>query len=72
MPLYYYLGYLINANTTGIADLSYRFRSQQYNVKHQSYPALSEGDERFYGSYNLARKIEMRSTFENSDTSEYD
>ena len=67
-----YLGYLITANTTGIADLRYRFRSPHYDVKHQNYPALSEGDERYYGTYNLARKIEMRSTFEDDDTSEYD
>ena len=67
-----YLGYLITANTTGIADLRYRFRSPHYDVKHQNYPALSEGDERYYGTYNLARKIEMRSIFENYDTSEYD
>lgn len=67
-----YLGYLITANTTGIADLRYRFRSPHYDVKHQSYPALSEGDERYYGTYNLARKIEMRSIFEDYDTSEYD
>ena len=67
-----YLGYLITANTTGIADLRYRFRSPHYDVKHQNYPALSEGDERYYGTYNLARKIEMRSIFEDYDTSEYD
>jgi hypothetical protein len=67
-----YLGYLITANTTGIADLSYRFRSPHYDVKHQNYPSLSEGDERYYGTFGLARKIEMRSTFENYDTSEYD
>jgi hypothetical protein len=67
-----YLGYLITANTTGIADLSYRFRSPHYDVKHQNYPALSKGDERYYGTFGLARKIEMRSIFENNDTSEYD
>jgi len=62
-----YLGYLINAKTTGIADLSYRLRDSQYDVKHQNYPALSEGEERYYGTYDLARKIEMRSVFEKSD-----
>lgn len=59
-----YLGYLIRANSTGITDLSYRQRDFKYDVKHQSYPALSEGEERYYGSYDLARKIEMRSAFE--------
>ena len=62
-----YLGYLINANTTGIADLSYRLRDSQYDVKHQNYPALSEGEERYYGAYNLSRKIEMKSVFEKSN-----
>ena len=62
-----YLGYLINAKTTGIADLSYRLRDSQYDVKHQSYPALSEGEERYYGTYDLTRKIEMRSIFEKSN-----
>lgn len=67
-----YLGYLITANTAGISDLWYRFSSPHYDVKHQNYPSLSEGDERYYGTFGLARKIEMRSTFENYDTSEYD
>ena len=62
-----YLGYLIQAKSTGIADLSYRLRDFQYDVKHQRYPALSEGEERYYGTYDLARKIEMRSVFEKSD-----
>ncbi len=59
-----YLGYLIRANSTGIADLSYRQRDFRYDVKHQKYPAISEGEERYYGTYNLARKIEMRSVFD--------
>jgi hypothetical protein len=62
-----YLGYQIQAKTTGIADLSYRLRDSQYDVKHQNYPALSEGEERYYGTYDLARKIEMKSVFENSN-----
>jgi hypothetical protein len=62
-----YLGYLIKANTTGIADLSYKLRSSQYDVKHQNYPALSEGEERYYGTYDLSRKIEMKSVFEKSN-----
>jgi hypothetical protein len=67
-----YLGYLIQAKTTGIADLSYRLRDSQYDVKHQNYPALSEGEERYYGTYDLARKIEMRSEFEKSDDTDAD
>ena len=67
-----YLGYLIQANTTGIADLSYRLRDSKYDVRHQNYPALSEGEERYYGAYNLSRKIEMRSVFEKSDDTDAD
>lgn len=59
-----YLGYLIRANTTGIADFSYRMSDSRYDVKRQNYPALSEGEERYYGAFDLARKIEMRSVFE--------
>lgn len=62
-----YLGYIINAKTTGIADLSYRLRDSQYDIKHQNYPALSEGEERYYGNYDLSRKIEMRSVFKKSN-----
>lgn len=61
-----YLGYLINARTTGIADLKYKQTSPQYDVKRRDYPAINEGEERYYGTYDLSRKIEMRSKFENS------
>jgi hypothetical protein len=60
-----YLGFRFIANTTGIADLRYKFRSPDYDAKHQNYPALAEAEERYYGAYNLTRKIEMRSIFEN-------
>lgn len=59
-----YLGYQIRANSTGIADFSYRMRDYNYDVKHQSYPALSEGQERYYGAYGLSQRIEMRSLFD--------
>ena len=64
-----YLGYLIQANFSGMADLSYRnqdFRKTQNDLRRSTYPypSISEGDERYYGTYNLSRKIEMRSTFE--------
>jgi hypothetical protein len=62
-----YLGNLIQAESTGIADLSYRQRDSQYDVKHQMYPSLNEGEERYYGTYDLARIIEMRSVFKRSD-----
>jgi len=67
-----YLGYKIQTNTTGIADLRYRHAGSEYNVKRYDYPPLSEGNERYYGTYALARKIEMRSQFPNyNDTIEW-
>jgi len=66
-----YLGYLISTKTTGIADLSYKFRDSQYDVKHQNYlPPLGEGDERYYGAFDLTRKIEMRSLFKKANTTD--
>lgn len=62
-----YLGYKIEANTTGIADLGYKLRDFQYDVKHQNYPAIIEGEERYWGTYDLHRRIEMKSEFENSN-----
>ncbi|MCK9441527.1 MAG: hypothetical protein M0Q13_08915 [Methanothrix sp.] len=59
-----YLGHEIVANTTGIADLSYLLRDSQYDVKHQNYPALSEREERYWGTYDLYRRINMKSVFE--------
>jgi hypothetical protein len=67
-----YLGYLIRANTTGIADLRFRHAGSQYDVKRRDYPAVDEGDERYYGTYTLARKIEMRSVFENKNNTAID
>ncbi len=58
-----YLGYQIQTNTTGIADLRYKQAGSQYNVKRYDYPPLSESDERYYGTYALSRKIEMRSQY---------
>lgn len=67
-----YLGYQIQTNTTGIADFRYRQAGSNYNVKRYDYPPLSEGDERYYGTYSLARKIEMRSQFPlHNDTDEW-
>jgi len=62
-----YLGHQIKAKTTGIADLSYRLSDSQFDFTNQNYPALSEGEERYYGTYDLARKIEMKTVFEKSD-----
>lgn len=65
-----YLGYLVRAKTTGIADLRYRQTGRYYDVKRRDYPAIIEGYERYYGTYTIGRKIEMRSVFENSTETE--
>jgi hypothetical protein len=67
-----YLGYLIKTHTTGLADFGYKFSDEQYNVKLRSYPARSEGDERYYGTYDLIRRIEMKTVYnKNNGTEEW-
>lgn len=67
-----YLGYLIRTHTTGIADLSYRQADSQYDAKRQYYPPISEGDEMYYGAFDLGRMIEMRSVFNNYNETDPD
>jgi len=67
-----YLGYLIRTHTTGIADLSYRQADSQYDAKRQYYPPISEGDEMYYGAFDLGRLIEMRSLFNNYNETDPD
>ncbi len=63
-----YLGYLIEANTTGVADFDYSLAGSLYNAKRGIYPALSEGHQRYYGTYRIGQKIEMRSTYNKSES----
>lgn len=63
-----YLGYVIRASSNGIADLSYMNRDSNYDIKHRNYPPQSEGEERFYGKYDLSQRIEMRSSFEDIES----
>lgn len=55
------LDYRIKAHTTGIADLSYRQASGAYNFKHKTYPDQVLGDERYYGTYDIDRKVKISS-----------
>lgn len=55
------LDYRIKAHTTGIADLSYRQASGTYDFKHKTYPDLAKGDERYYGTYDIERKVKISS-----------
>ena len=59
--------YRINTHTTGIADLKYRLTDSKYDFKHALYPVLSEGEERYVGTYNISRSIHIKSDFEKSD-----
>jgi len=61
-----YLGYGLESNSTGIADLSYQFRDTDYDSKHQNYPPASMRWERYYGAFNLTRKINMKTAFDRS------
>jgi hypothetical protein len=52
-------------HTTGIADLSYRQTGPDYLLKRGDYPVLNEGDERYYGTFDIYRNIRLSSKFEN-------
>jgi hypothetical protein len=62
-----YLGYMVMANTTGIADLRYNHAGPIYNPKRSNYPPLQKGEERYYGAYSFRRLIEMKSLFDRYD-----
>lgn len=55
--------YDINTHTTGIADLKYGFSSLRADLKKITYPRASEGEERYYGTYNINRSMRMKSSF---------
>jgi hypothetical protein len=65
-----YLGYELKSNSSGIADLSYQFRDTNYDSKHQNYPPLIMREERYYGSFDLMRKINMKTVFNGSNATE--
>jgi len=56
-----YLGRQDKIHSTGIADLSYRQAGSLYDVTRRNYPPISEGRERYYGTYDLIRLMEMKS-----------
>jgi len=55
--------YDISTHTTGIADLKYGFSILQADMKKITYPLASEGEERYYGTYNINRSMRMKSSF---------
>jgi len=62
-----YLGYLANMHTSGMADLTYTQTESRYDPKRRMYPVLIDGDERYFGTYDLARRIEISSNFSRSN-----
>ena len=59
--------YMTRTHTTGIADLNYRLTAPGYKVKPGFYPELYEGEERYYGTYNISRSIHINSDFQQPD-----
>ena len=59
------MDYRITTHTTGIADLKYQQTGPSYDIKTGIYPIVNEGDERYYGTYDITRHIHMNSDFEN-------
>ncbi len=52
----------VRASTTGISDLSYLQSGPRYTGKPiTGYQVLNEGDERYYGKYNMTSIIRMQS-----------
>jgi hypothetical protein len=49
--------------TTGIADMKYRQTGSSYDFNRGNYQVFGEGEERYYGSYNITRSIHMKSYY---------
>lgn len=57
------LDYILNTKTSGIADLFAGIVDTKFDVKHQNYPYSMQNEERYVGSYNIQRRIQVNSTF---------
>jgi hypothetical protein len=61
------LNYQISTSTTGIADLKYQQSGQRLDqTTLTGYETLNSGDERYYGSFNITKKVRMKSRFPDS------
>ena len=61
------LNFSISICTTGIADLKYQQSGPEFDrVPITGYEILNRGDERYYGSFNITKKISLTSKFVNS------
>ena len=65
------LNYQVSTNTTGIADLRYQQSGQKFDqATLTGYEILNSGDERYYGSFNITKKMLMKSRFPDSRESD--
>ena len=65
------LNYQISTSTTGIADLKYQQSGQKFDqAPLTGYEILNSGDERYYGSFNITKKMLMKSRFSDSRESD--
>jgi hypothetical protein len=65
------LNYQISTSTTGIADLRYQQSGSELDrVALTGYEILNKGEERYYGSFNITKKIHMKSRFPDSKESD--
>ncbi|HPC89697.1 MAG TPA: hypothetical protein PKY93_05150 [Methanothrix sp.] len=55
--------YRLNARSTGIADLSYHIAGSSYDFVPGTYPAISEDEERYAGSFSIERSLYTRSDY---------
>ena len=66
-----WLNYNLNIKTTGIADLSAGIVDTKFDVRHRNYPYSMQNEERYVGNYNIQRKIQVNSTFNNFFDQDY-
>ncbi|MDD2837223.1 MAG: hypothetical protein PHY05_13865 [Methanothrix sp.] len=65
------LNYQISTSTTGIADLRYQQSGSEFErVPSTSYEILNSGEERYYGAFNITKKICIKSRFPDSKESD--
>lgn len=59
------LDFRISTSTTGIADFKYQQSASEFNTASMTgHEILNRGDERYQGSFNITKNIQMRSRFD--------
>ena len=66
------LNYQISTSTTGIADLRYQQSGHEFEqAPLTGYEIINRGEERYYGAFNMTKKIRMKSQFPDSMESDH-